>query len=94
MANGGGYLVLGSILVMSLAAIFIALNWLSFIVFIVQKRKGNFSFAPPFLCGVFGAIASFGGLEQHAAWFAIGFVLLDPCMGLALGAIAIQKWLK
>ena len=94
MASGGGFLTLGCILVMSLSAIFIALNWMSFIAYLVQKSEGGFSFAPPLLCGVLGAIASFGGLEQHAVWFAIGFLLLDPSIGFILGSLAIQKWLK
>lgn len=94
MTNEVGLLVIGCALVMVISAIFIVLNWLSLIAFIVQRRKGNFSFSPPFICGVLGAIASFGALNHHAAWSASVFLLLDPSIGFALGSIAIKSLRK
>lgn len=91
MTNEVGLLVISCALVMAISAIFIVLNWLSLIAFIVRRRKGNFSFAPPFICGVMGAIASFGVLDHHAVWSAGAFLLLDPSIGFALGSIAIKK---
>lgn len=83
----------GSTFVMALAAFVIALNWFSLITFILKKSKGSFSFAPPFICGILGAFASLLELENHAVWVALGFVLLDPSIGLALGSIGIKRWL-
>jgi hypothetical protein len=93
MTDGNSYFVWGSTLVIAVTAFVIALNWLSLIAFIVKKSKGNFSFAPPFICGILGAFASLLALEHHALWVAIGFLLLDPSIGLALGSIGIKKWL-
>lgn len=42
------------------SALLIPLNWLSFVGWAVSVRrgyKGGFSFAPPFLCGIAGAIS-------------------------------------
>lgn len=42
------------------SALLIQLNWLSFISWAIARRRGNkggHSFAPPFLCGIAGAIA-------------------------------------
>ena len=42
------------------SALLIPLNWLSFIGWVIAVRRGHtggYSFAPPFLCGVAGAVA-------------------------------------
>lgn len=91
MTGGHGYFVWGCNFVIAVTAFVIALNWLSLIAFIVKKTKGNFSFAPPFICGILGAFASFLALEHHALWVAFGFLLLDPSIGLALGSLGIKK---
>ncbi|UUZ48580.1 hypothetical protein LP420_38740 [Massilia sp. B-10] len=76
---------------MVIATIFIALNWLSLIAFIVKRQQGGFSFAPPFFCGILGAICSAYVFERHTIWIAASFLLLDPSIGFVLGAIAIKK---
>jgi len=73
------------------SVIFLALNWLSLIAFIVKRSQGNFSFAPPFLFGILGAISSVWAFDKHAFWISVGFLLLDPSIGFALGAIALKK---
>ena len=75
------------------SALLILLNWLSFIGYSVAVRrghKGGHSFAPPFLCGVAGAVACLvcplPGVWRWA-WVA---PLLDPSIALLLVAWAMH----
>ncbi len=94
MLGDAGYFTIACAFVMAVTAIFIVLNWLSFIAFLIKKPEGNFSFAPPFICGVLGAIATFVAIENHAFWFATAFLLLDPSIGLSLGFLALKQLRK
>ena len=55
----------------------ILLNWITFVRWMMKEKgkRGSFSFAPPWLCGVVGAIAllvSPNRLVQELAWVPIG----------------------
>ena len=69
------------------SALLILLNWLSFIGWLIAVRrghKGGHSFAPPFVCGIAGAIAClicpWPGVWRWA-WIP---PLADPSIGLLL----------
>ncbi|MBE9609433.1 hypothetical protein [Chitinilyticum piscinae] len=90
----GGILYWLCITVTVLAALFIALNWIMLLAFILRRDKGTFSFAPPFLCGVAGAGASLWVWPEQAVWIAVVFLLLDPSIALTLAWLAIKRWFK
>ncbi len=67
------------------SALLIPLNWLSFVGWLIAVRrgyKGGHSFAPPFLCGIAGAVAClvcpWPGVWRWA-WVP---PLVDPSIGL------------
>ncbi len=71
------------------AALLISLNWLSFIGWVVAVRRGHtggHSFAPPFLCGVAGAVACLVCPWPDAWRWSWVPPLLDPSIALFLAA--------
>jgi hypothetical protein len=75
------------------SALLIPLNWLWFIGWVIEVRsgyKGGHSFAPPFLCGVAGAVAClvcpWPGVRRWA-WVP---PLLDPSIALLLVVSALH----
>jgi hypothetical protein len=60
----------------------------------MRTSKGGFSFAPPFVCGILGALVSLLVLQDYRLWASIAFVLLDPSIGFVLICIGIQTWRK
>ncbi|WP_028451243.1 hypothetical protein [Chitinilyticum aquatile] len=90
----GGILYWLCITVAALAALLIVLNWIMLLAFVLRRDKGAFSFAPPFLCGLAGAGASLWVWQEHAGWFAVAFLLLDPSIALPMVWLAIKRWFK
>jgi len=75
------------------SALLIPLNWLSFIGWVVAVRRGNkggHSFAPPYLCGVAGAVACFICPWPGAWRWAWVPPLLDPSIALSLAAVVLH----
>jgi hypothetical protein len=75
------------------SALLIALNWLSFIGWSIAVRrghKGGHSFAPPFLCGIAGAVACFVCPWPGAWRWAWLPLLLDPSIGLLVVALVLH----
>jgi len=76
------------------SALLIPLNWLSFVGWAVEsargKKTGGFSFCPPFLCGVAGAIACLVCPWPGVSWWAWLPPLLDPSIFLLLAASALH----
>jgi hypothetical protein len=75
------------------SALLIPLNWLSFVGWVIAARrgyKGGHSFAPPFLCGIAGAVACLicplPGVWRWA-WVP---PLLDPSIALLLAASVLH----
>lgn len=69
------------------SALLIPLNWLSFIGYSLAVRrgyKGGHSFAPPFLCGIAGAVACLICPWPGVRWWAWVPPLADPSIGLLL----------
>jgi len=69
------------------SALLILLNWLSLIGYVLAVRsghKGGHSFAPPFLCGIAGAVACLVCPWPGAWRWAWVPPLADPSIGLLL----------
>ena len=75
------------------AALFTLFNWLSFVGYVIaclRGYSGSHSFAPPFLCGIMGAVTCLvcplpGA--WHWAWVPL---LIDPSIGLLLPAAVLH----
>jgi hypothetical protein len=75
------------------SALLIPLNWLSFIGWVVAVRrghKGGHSFAPPFLCGVAGAVACLACPWPGVWRWAWVPPFLDPSIALLLAASVLH----
>src|SRR5262249_56457659 len=75
------------------SALLSPLNWLSFIGWAVAVRgghKGGHSFAPPFLCGVAGAVACLVCLWPGVWRWAWVPPLLDPSIVLLFAAAVLH----
>ena len=73
------------------SALLIPLNWLSFIGWVIEMRRGSeggHSFAPPFLCGIAGAVACLVCPWPGVWSWAWVPPLLDPSIALLLAASA------
>jgi hypothetical protein len=75
------------------SALLIPLNWLSFVGWLIAVRrghKGGHSFAPPFLCGIAGAVAClvcpWPGVWRWA-WLPL---VLDPSIALLLAVSVLH----
>ena len=69
------------------SALLIPLNWLSFIGYMLAVRRGHtggHSFAPPFLCGIAGAVACLVCPVPGVWRWAWVPPLVDPSIGLLL----------
>jgi hypothetical protein len=80
------------------SALLIPLNWLSFIGWAIEVRrghKGGHSFAPPYLCGIAGAIACLI-CPWHVMW---QWAWLPPLVDLSIllllvcGVLHVVAWL-
>jgi hypothetical protein len=68
-------------------ALLIPLNWLSFVGWLIAVRrghKGGHSFAPPFLCGIAGAVACLVCPWPGVWRWAWAPPVVDPSIGLPL----------
>ncbi len=75
------------------SALLIPLNWLSFVGWLIEARRGrkrNFSFAPPFLCGIAGAIACLICPWPDVWRWAWVPPLIDPSIALLLVAVVLH----
>ncbi len=75
------------------SALLIPLNWLSFIGWVIEARRGHkvgHSFAPPFLCGVAGAVACLVCPWPGVWRWAWAPPLLDPSILLGLGCCVLH----
>ncbi len=78
-----------------LCAVLIVLNWIGLLGSI--SNRTSFSFAPPFLAGIFGSIAAFGHPSPAVNAFAWVPVVVDPSIGFALcwtALVRIRKFRK
>jgi hypothetical protein len=76
------------------SALLIPLNWLMFVSWAVEsargKRTGNFSFCPPFICGVAGAVACLVCPWPGVSWWAWVPPLIDPSIALLFAAFVLH----
>jgi len=87
------FLAIACSVVMGLCGLIILLNWGSIINAAIKRQ--SFSFTPPFLCGIFGFIATLVYPDSQISKFAWVFLLADPSimfmiwamLGMALLAI-------
>lgn len=80
-------------ILIGVCAVFMLFNWVGLIGAMIGRSKSH-SFAPPYLCGVLGAIALLAWPGRSLQWWAIVPLLADPSIGFVCGALAVQSLRK